>query len=146
MMNGAAKSCPIDGQNQSVTEKCGTKRPVDFVEASQSCPSSACVHFVAFRDERYWSAVKVWGRPDFIHMGGDRRSQREIGSDDIVVFATGDESQPFERNYPDIIELKLHGSPGEASNSTLPSLKLRAFLALNPSLKTTGFSGEGFQS
>lgn len=36
--------------------------------------------------------------------------------------------------------------PGEASNSTLPSLKSRAYLALNPSLKSTGFSGEGFRS
>ena len=32
------------------------------------------VHFVGFRDERYWSAVKVWGRPSFIHRGWDMRA------------------------------------------------------------------------
>jgi hypothetical protein len=64
-----------------------------------------CVHFIGFRGEEYWSAVKVFGRPQMIHMGWDRRSQRDIGEDDIVVFAVGDETQPFTaRNYPDIHE------------------------------------------
>lgn len=71
-----------------------------------------CVHFVAFRGEEYWSAVRVWGRPDFIHMGWDRRARREIGDRDIVVFAKGTEADPFpvnprtgrEMNFPDIIE------------------------------------------
>lgn len=63
----------------------------------------ACVHFVWFRGEEYISAVRVWGRPDFIHMGWDRRAQREIGEDDIVVFARGSHDQiPVERNFPDI--------------------------------------------
>jgi len=65
------------------------------------------VHFIGFRGEEYWSAVKAFGRPDMIHMGWDRRAQRDIGEDDLVVFAKGDEHQPLsERNYPDLIELK----------------------------------------
>jgi hypothetical protein len=48
------------------------------------------VHFVVFRGEEYWSAVGVWGRPDFIHRKWDLRAQREIGPDDIVVFARGE--------------------------------------------------------
>lgn len=66
-----------------------------------------CVHFVGFRDERYWSAVRVFGKPDFIHRAWDRRSQREIGPDDLIVFAVGDERQPFARNTDDIDESKL---------------------------------------
>jgi hypothetical protein len=66
-----------------------------------------CVHFVGFRDERYWNAVAVFGRPDFIHKVWDRRSQREIGEGDLIVFATGDESQPFAKNADDIDETKL---------------------------------------
>jgi hypothetical protein len=37
-----------------------------------------------------------------------------------------------------------HGVSGEASNSTLPSLKSRTYLALNPSLNRTAKSSEGF--
>lgn len=64
-----------------------------------------CVHFVGFRDDRWWNAIRVFGRPDFIHMRWDQRARREIGPDDVVVFATGDETQPPSRfNAPDIIE------------------------------------------
>lgn len=49
--------------------------------------------------------MKVWGPPDMIHMGWDRRGQRDIGEDDMVIFAKGDEHQPLAKyNYPDIIE------------------------------------------
>jgi len=64
-----------------------------------------CVHFIGFRGEEYWSAVKVFGRPHMIHMGWDRRAQRDISEADVVVFATGDEHQPLAvYNYPDIKE------------------------------------------
>ncbi|MFG1429355.1 hypothetical protein [Roseixanthobacter glucoisosaccharinicivorans] len=64
------------------------------------------VHFVGFRGEEYWSAVKVFGRPGFIHRAWDRRARREIADEDTIVFATGDQHQPFaERNAPDITEV-----------------------------------------
>ena len=44
------------------------------------------IHFVGFRGDEYNSAVKVWGQPHFIHRWWDRRAQREIAEDDIVVF------------------------------------------------------------
>jgi hypothetical protein len=63
------------------------------------------VHFVGFRDDRYWNAVKVFGNPDFIHRWWDRRADREIGPNDLIVFATGEHDQPKSaRNAPDIIE------------------------------------------
>lgn len=62
------------------------------------------VHFVGFRDERYWAAVKVFGRPHFIHRWWDRRGQREIGEGDVVVFTESNERQPFRPNAPDIDE------------------------------------------
>ncbi len=37
-----------------------------------------------------------------------------------------------------------HGVPGEASNSTQPPLKSHNISGVNPSLKTTDKSGEGF--
>jgi len=52
------------------------------------------VHFVAFRGEEYWSAVKVWGRPDFIHRRWDLRARREIADEDILVFAQGTANDP----------------------------------------------------
>lgn len=64
-----------------------------------------CVHFIGFRGEEYWSAVRAFGPPHFIHRGWDRRAQRDIGEGDLVVFARGDEHQPLAAyNYDDIRE------------------------------------------
>lgn len=47
------------------------------------------VHFVGFRDDRYWAAVKVFGKPDIFHRRWDTRAAAEIAPGDTVVFATG---------------------------------------------------------
>lgn len=63
------------------------------------------VHFVGFRGDEYTRACRVWGQPDFIHRGWDRRARREICQGDTVVFATGDADQPVgQYNYSDIEE------------------------------------------
>lgn len=63
------------------------------------------LHFVGFHDDRWWNAVRVFGRPDFIHPRWDLRARREIADGDAVVFADGDESRPVSRfNAPDYIE------------------------------------------
>lgn len=54
-----------------------------------------CIHFVGFRGDEYWSAVKVWGKPDFFHRGWDSRAAREIHETDTVVFAKGEWTQPI---------------------------------------------------
>ncbi len=64
------------------------------------------VHFVGFRDDRYWSAVRVWGLPDFYHPDWDTRAAREIHPEDTVVFARGEHDQaphPL-RNSSDTVE------------------------------------------
>lgn len=67
--------------------------------------SGRAVHYVNFRDDRYWSAFRIFGGPRVIHRTWDQRARREIGDDDVVVFATGDEHQPVARfNAPDIDE------------------------------------------
>ena len=67
---------------------------------------SAAVHFVWFRGEEYVRACRVWGKPDFIHMGWDRRSRRDIDFDcDTIIFARGEHDQPYApRNFDDIRE------------------------------------------
>jgi len=61
------------------------------------------LHFVGFRGEEWWSAIKVWGRPNYIHIGWDQRAQREILPQDTVIFARGDWTQPVAKhNYPDL--------------------------------------------
>ncbi|KQN09832.1 hypothetical protein ASE85_02540 [Sphingobium sp. Leaf26] len=62
------------------------------------------IHFVGFRGDEYWSAVKVWGLPHFIHMGNDTRMRREIHCTDTVVFANGAEARAAERNFSDTKE------------------------------------------
>ena len=65
------------------------------------------VHFVGFRGEEYATAVRAFGKPDFIHMGWDRRARRDIDLDhDLIVFAKGPHDQPVStRNFNDIIDL-----------------------------------------
>lgn len=47
-------------------------------------------HFVGFRDERYWNAVRVFGPPDFIHPYWDYYALGDIAPGDTVVHARGD--------------------------------------------------------
>lgn len=62
-------------------------------------------HFVGFRGEEFWSAVKVWGRPGFIHQRWDQRARRDIAEGDTLVFARGTEAdEPSRFNAPDLIE------------------------------------------
>lgn len=66
-----------------------------------------CTHFVGFRDDAYARAIRVFGRPDFIHRRWDHRARREIADGDTIVFATGDEHQaPSPFNGADIQESK----------------------------------------
>ena len=66
--------------------------------------SARCVHYVGFRDDRYLSAWRAFGGPVIIHRAWDRRALCEIGDGDLVVFAHGDETQPFRRNGDDLTE------------------------------------------
>jgi hypothetical protein len=64
---------------------------------------AGAIHFVGFRGEEWRSAIKIWGRPHFIHIGWDRRAQREIMPGDTIIFAQGDWTQPVSQwNYPDL--------------------------------------------
>lgn len=47
----------------------------------------AHVHFVGFNDDAYNRAVRVWGRPHFIHRYWDVRAAQEVQDTDVVVFA-----------------------------------------------------------
>lgn len=86
----------------------GLEHPVPDREAAGSNPAGATksvLHFVGFRGDEYTSARRVWGRPDFFHLGWDLRAQREIATGDVVVFAKGDAGQePRQRSFPDIVE------------------------------------------
>lgn len=53
------------------------------------------LHFVGFKDDRYWSAVKVWGKPDFYHRFYDHRAVGDIAPGDRVVFACPEELREF---------------------------------------------------
>ena len=62
------------------------------------------IHFVGFRGEEYWSAVKVWGLPDFYHRGYDNRMRREVWNGDLIVFANACEKRGRQwHSYPDIL-------------------------------------------
>ena len=56
--------------------------------------SPSCVHFVGFKGDEYISAVRVFGRPDFIHRKNDVRLVfgGELAPHDVVVYANGSEN------------------------------------------------------
>lgn len=64
--------------------------------AEHSAPRS--VHYVGFRDDRYWNAFRIFGGPRFIHRRWDGRARRDIGEGDLVIFAEGDERQPIAKH------------------------------------------------
>lgn len=55
------------------------------------------VHYIGFRGDEFVRARRLWGGPVMIHRRWDRRAQRDIGPDDLVIFAEGDETQPLAR-------------------------------------------------
>lgn len=60
------------------------------------------LHFVRFSDDAFKRAIRVFGRPDFIHRHWDRRAVAEVMPGDVVVFAQGDDTQPvFQWTYDD---------------------------------------------
>ncbi|MGB3739159.1 MAG: hypothetical protein WA948_07380 [Pontixanthobacter sp.] len=50
----------------------------------------AMIHFIGFRDDRYWNAVRVFGAPDYIHEAWDTYAANDIAPGDMVVFAEGE--------------------------------------------------------
>lgn len=47
------------------------------------------VHFVGFRtDHEFFAAVRVWGRPDFIHMIHDNRMYGDVAPTDTIIFGS----------------------------------------------------------
>lgn len=58
------------------------------------------MHFVGFADpryefdEHYERAVRLFGKPDFVHRHWDERARQEIAPGDAAVFARGTEKDP----------------------------------------------------
>jgi hypothetical protein len=55
------------------------------------------MHFVGFKDNRWFNAVRVFGKPDFIHRRWDYRAVSEVCDGDTVIFADGDEHSPIDQ-------------------------------------------------
>lgn len=69
-------------------------------------PRRPALHFIGFRGYEYLRAVRIFGPPDFVHLGWDRWARLEIMDDDVAVFARGTaEDEPSARGFPDLIEI-----------------------------------------
>lgn len=63
------------------------------------------MHFVGFRGDEYWRAIRVFGPPDFIHVGWDSWAKLDVAAGDVVVFARGTfDDPPSAYSFPDIYE------------------------------------------
>jgi len=63
------------------------------------------LHFVGFRGDEYLSALRIFGLPDFVHIGWDTWAQQEVAPGDTAVFARGSfEDEPSPYSFPDLRE------------------------------------------
>lgn len=61
-----------------------------------------CLHFVGFKGDEYTRAVRLFGRPDFIHRQWDLRAPGDVDVGDVIIFATGSEyDDPYKRTFND---------------------------------------------
>lgn len=68
-------------------------------------PPRPALHYIGFRGDEYVRACRVFGPPDFIHIGWDRWARMEIVDGDTAVFARGCfEDQVSAYSFPDIVE------------------------------------------
>jgi hypothetical protein len=58
------------------------------------------VHFIGFRDDAYTRAVRIFGKPDFVHRYWDVRAIGDIAPGDTVVFGRDKDWQRFLNNTP----------------------------------------------
>ena len=65
------------------------------------------LHFVGFKGEEFFSAVRAFGRPDFIHKWNDDRFKfgGEIHPDDLVIFANNEDKKIRKFTFNDSTEL-----------------------------------------
>lgn len=61
------------------------------------------IHFVGFKGEEFFSAVRVWGLPDFVHRWKDDRFKHggEVHPNDLVIFANGEETKVRKYTFND---------------------------------------------
>lgn len=63
------------------------------------------LHFIGFRGDEYLRATRIFGEPDFIHIGWDRWAMQELMPGDVAVFASGSvDDAPSQYSYPDLHE------------------------------------------
>jgi hypothetical protein len=86
-----------------LADRASAQHPAGADMASGQPPRS--IHYVGFRDDRYWNAYRVFGGPRVIHRRWDFYATRDVGPDDVVIFANGDETQAIAaRNATDLDE------------------------------------------
>ena len=65
----------------------------------------SALHFVGFRGDEYSAALRIFGPPDFIHIGWDRWARQEVMPGDIAIFARGTaDDEPSVNSVPDLRE------------------------------------------
>ncbi len=63
------------------------------------------LHYVGFRGDEYLRAVRVFGRPDFVHIGWDSWARMEVVEGDTAIFARGTfDDMPSAYGFPDLRE------------------------------------------
>jgi hypothetical protein len=57
------------------------------------------LHFIGFRGDEYYRAIRVFGQPDFVHKFFDGRVREEADVNDTFIFANGSENKFTKYNW-----------------------------------------------
>jgi len=52
-----------------------------------------CIHFVGFKGDEYHRAIRVFGKPDYVHRQHDGRAVSMFLPGDVVICANGADTQ-----------------------------------------------------
>lgn len=66
-------------------------RPSPLTEATPAADNmlKSALHLVGFRGDEYHSAVRIWGKPNFIHPAWDGWAQQDMHPGDTVILRGG---------------------------------------------------------
>lgn len=104
------------------------------------------LHFVRFADnhgQQYQNAVRVFGRPHFMHRLWDQRARREIAEGDAIVFAKGDEDQPVSPYNGDD---EYYSTTTLSPMSKSPAARMKSMNSLRISTKATQIAKKSISS
>lgn len=81
------------------------RSPAGCGVSTQDNDRPPAIHYIGFRGDEYNAALRIFGPPDFVHLGWDRWAKQEVADRDVAIFARGTfDDPPSAYSFPDLRE------------------------------------------